>query len=196
MCGRFDIDARNPEIRKLTEKIPVESQQLKLGEVFPGDNALSLQRGETSPQVNVMKWGWPMKDSKKLLFNARAETAPDKPFFSSALRRNPAAIPVTGFYEWRSNPLLKNKERFLFKNMTENCFFLAGFYREIKDISTYPAFVLLTTKANSDMHPYHQRMPVMLAKEEIEPWLDGTEMDYFLKRVQPPLKVFPQPRIL
>ena len=54
-----------------------------------------------------MRWGlipsW-TKDPKKapLNNNARAETVADKPSFKSAYKSRRCIIPVTGFYEWKT----------------------------------------------------------------------------------------------
>jgi putative SOS response-associated peptidase YedK len=61
--------------------------------------------------------------------------------------------------------------------------FLAGLYN-IFDIER--RFVILTTEANDSVADIHDRMPVILDRSEVEPWL--TDLDYstlVLRRVPP-----------
>lgn len=44
-------------------------------------------------------------------------------------------------------------------------------------------FTILTTAANADMAPYHDRMPVLLRREEREGWLKGEELELYLQRI-------------
>lgn len=55
---------------------------------------------------------------------------------------------------------------------------MAGFYNscQVED-----SFVILTTVANKSMQPVHDRMPLILELEEIEPWIfDDSETQKLL----------------
>ena len=55
---------------------------------------------------------------------------------------------------------------------------MAGFYNscQVED-----SFVILTTVANKSMQPVHDRMPLILELEEIEPWIfDDREVERIL----------------
>jgi putative SOS response-associated peptidase YedK len=56
-----------------------------------------------------MRWGlipsWTKRDEAPdyyRIFNARADTAPDKPVFARLLARRRCVVLLNGFYEWRS----------------------------------------------------------------------------------------------
>lgn len=184
MCGRFDVDARNPEIRDLAEKLPPLGEPVKLGEVFPGNLAMGLAADGGILSVRPFRWGFPKRDEKSLIINARAETALQKPVFAHALKKNPIAIPVTGFYEWRANQEAKRKEKFLFTVADQPVFYLAGLAKFFDGEPAADAFVVLTTQANESMQPYHHRMPVLLSEKELDSWLGGERQEYFLHRPQ------------
>ena len=60
--------------------------------------------------------------------------------------------------------------------------FMAGFYREEQGV---PRYTILTTEANESMKPVHDRMPVMIGKNEIGPWItDNEKLPEFLERPQ------------
>lgn len=59
---------------------------------------------------------------------------------------------------------------------------LAGLYHEEQGV---PRYTILTTQANESMQPVHDRMPVMISRDEIGPWLqDNNRLAEFLERPQ------------
>ena len=57
---------------------------------------------------------------------------------------------------------------------------MAGFYERCQDGER---FVILTTAANDSMRPVHDRMPLLLEREEIEDWLfDDSLTPKFLEK--------------
>lgn len=183
MCGRFDVDARDKEIRKLLAELPPDNPQVKLGQVFPSEMALTLAEfyGDLRPQV--MGWGFPRwNGGNGVIFNARAESALQKPMFARPLRKNPMIVPVSSFYEWRHNDESGKKERFIFKNPDGGLLYLAGFWNNFPDEAMPRRFTLLTTEANASMAPYHNRMPVLLEADELEAWGYGENLSEILSR--------------
>ena len=59
---------------------------------------------------------------------------------------------------------------------------LAGIYHEEQGA---PRYTILTTQANESMIPVHDRMPVMIGRNEIRPWLiDNEKLSDFLEKPQ------------
>ena len=59
--------------------------------------------------------------------------------------------------------------------------FMAGIYSRMKDEDR---FVILTTEANASMEPVHDRMPLILEPEEVEPWIfEKSRTEELLHRV-------------
>ena len=50
--------------------------------------------------------------------------------------------------------------------------YLAGIYRPY---GAEKRFVVLTREANDSMRPVHDRMPLILTKEEVRPWVGNME---------------------
>ncbi|MBD5641472.1 MAG: SOS response-associated peptidase, partial [Desulfovibrio sp.] len=94
MCGRFDIDLSNRDIDRYVSQLPCGSPPPKQGEIFPGNNALTLIMRDGAVSPESMSWGFPRRDGKGVVFNARAETALQKPMFRQALIHYPAVIPA------------------------------------------------------------------------------------------------------
>ncbi len=131
----------------------------------------------------LVRWGlipsW-AKDLKALplTINARSETVGEKPAFRSAYRYRRCLVPCDGFYEWTGPK--GNKQPFLFRPEAaapEAPFALAGIWEHWMDPdgNEMETAAILTCAANASMAPYHDRMPVVLAAETFETWLDCAE---------------------
>ena len=81
-------------------------------------------------------------------------------------------MPAASFYEWDHQ-----KQKAVFRRSKGELIWLAGFYRTEADGDH---FVILTRAANASMAPVHDRMPLILEREDIEPWIreDGLVSSY------------------
>ena len=127
--------------------------------------------------VRLVRWGlipaW-TKDAKtqSLLFNARSETAADKPSFRTAMRHRRCLVPASGFYEWRRMGTAKmpyyirprDGSTMAFAGLTETWLGSDG--------SEIDTGAILTTGANRLMAMLHDRMPVVLDPKDWDEWLD------------------------
>ena len=180
MCGRFDQAQSNREIDDLIARLPPGSPPLKRGEIFPTNNALALVCSAGLPAPASIAWGFPRHDGKGVLINARAESALQKPLFKKALLERPVAIPTTGFYEWQA--AAGRKQKFLLTDPVRDTLWLAGFWNDFAHEEKPRRFAILTTKANPSVCPLHDRMPVLLAPDEVCPWLLGDNLAAILAR--------------
>ena len=128
-------------------------------------------------ELHLVRWGlipsW-VKDPREFstLINARSETAAEKPSFRGAMRHRRCLVPTDGFYEWTGKPgakrphlvRLKGHQPFAFGGLWEHWLGADG--------SEIETMAILTTSANTDMAPIHDRMPVIIAPEDFDRWLD------------------------
>jgi putative SOS response-associated peptidase YedK len=138
----------------------------------------------------LMRWGlipaW-VKDPKgfALLINARGETVLDKPAFRNAMRRRRCLIPTDGFYEWptvanagvRRQPYFVRRKRAADGTAPPLAF--AGLYETWtgpngEEVDTA---AIVTTRANRMLSAIHDRMPVFVAPEAFDLWLDCANVD-------------------
>ena len=84
-------------------------------------------------------------------------------------------IPAKGFWEWN-----KSKEKFSFERPDAQVMFMAGCY---DCFDGQERFVILTTEANPSIKPVHDRMPLILERNELEDWVtDDGAAEYFLHK--------------
>jgi len=176
MCGRYLIacDEGIAEIEKILMDISDNYSGTDItactGEIFPSGNApiLSLQNGR--PSISLMTWGFPKWDGKGVIINARSETAAEKKMFRESLLHRRCVILSTGFYEW-GKLSGRAKEKYRFNDPSGPMLYMAGTYNMFPD----SRFVVLTCDANEYVRDIHDRMPVMLYKDELIRWLTDYE---------------------
>lgn len=84
-------------------------------------------------------------------------------------------MPASGFYEWNTN-----KEKIYFTPQGEEVMYMAGIFNIYNN---EPRFVILTTEANTSISDVHERMPLLLSKDQIEAWLfDDMQTQKILKQ--------------
>ena len=176
MCGRYYVDDETArEIEKLVRDLDRKLQIERTGDVFPAQNATIIKGQEHHLAAEQMRWGFPGFEKGKLLINARAETALERPTFRESVQDRRCIIPARGFYEWN-----KSKEKFTFERKETPVLFMAGCYNRYEG---QERFVILTTDANSSVAPVHNRMPLILEQEELKDWvLDDGAIEYLLHK--------------
>lgn len=128
---------------------------------------VQFERGER--RLAPATWGFP-STTGRFLINGRIETAHGRPAFRAAWRERRCVVPADGFYEWTGRARDRRPLRF---HPAQGMLALAGLFEPPEGERGHPRFVVLTTAANEDVAPIHDRMPVLLSREEIEPWLAG-----------------------
>lgn len=182
MCGRFVIggDFRDKlnELIAAEGIIPSDLPYTESGQdVFPTESSLVIHTENQKLLAGEMLWGFSNPYRKGLIINARAETVREKNLFADSIMNRRCIIPASGFYEWDSY-----KARFRFSHPDDDLLLLAGIYHEEQGA---PRYTILTTQANESMIPVHDRMPVMIGRNEIRPWLiDNEKLSDFLEKPQ------------
>ena len=183
MCGRYTISIDEQEIRDIVNAITQRhpDAEFKTGEIYPTNPAPVLLAGQDDIRPDVAVWGFPNFRSKSgVIINTRAETALDKKSFRESLLSRRCVIPSTGFFEWAKDA---KKQKYLFRETGKALLYMAGFYNEFGGERRY---VILTTDANQSVRDIHNRMPVIVYRQEIGDWIrNETAMRKILERVPP-----------
>lgn len=179
MCGRYWLvtpaDVLASRFRVRGERVPL----LPRWNAAPGQD-LPVVRFDAATGARVlepMRWGlvpsWALRpEDAGRPINARAETAGGKPSFKEPLRRSRALVPADGFFEWKKGD--RGREPVAFRLKSRRPFAFAGIFDTWTPRSGPPlrTFAILTTRPNGLVAPVHDRMPLILAPDDEERWLD------------------------
>lgn len=181
MCGRYTLYHHEDDLASLfeVETFPLAARY----NIAPTQQVpVVVQREDGVREVGAMRWGlvphW-VKDPAAFqanLFNARSESAAEKPSFRDAMRSKRCLLPASGFYEWKS--VGGSKQPFHIRRRDGRPLAFAGLWSAWrKNDAALLSCTILTTSANDDLRPLHDRMPVILEADEFASWLDPFERD-------------------
>jgi len=133
-------------------------------------------------ELTVMRWGlipyW-AKDSKIgfSTINAKSETVTTSPTFREAMKRRRCLVLAEWFYEWQKTEA-KTKQPYAIAMRDDAVFAFAGLWERWKDKAkdrVLETYTILTTDPNELLEPIHNRMPVILAPNDYQRWLEPGE---------------------
>jgi putative SOS response-associated peptidase YedK len=188
MCGRYNLIATGQQIMDHFKLLSLPAHKPDYN-IPPGQKIFAVVQMEDGGNRAVnLHWGlipsW-SKDRKisSHLINARAETLTEKPSFKNAYRHRRCLIPATGFFEWRITQA--GKQPYHIHQPDHALFAFAGVWEHWeKGQETVYSCTVITTAANAKIAPVHDRMPVIIAADDYDRWLDkkatNVEMTDFL----------------
>jgi putative SOS response-associated peptidase YedK len=153
---------------------------------------------ETRRTLRRAHWGllpsWSKDRSRaSSMINARRETLAEKPSFRPLLAAHRCALPVDGYYEWRTNgvdPKAKYpKQPYFIRSPDAAPFALAALWTLWRDPERDGAAVrscaIITTSPNETLAAIHDRMPCVLDGADLDEWLSEGEAPLDLLRAAP-----------
>lgn len=173
MCGRYMLHSDIEEILQYYGIIKGWGNHSWPSEVFPS-HKVPIVVNSKNLELVPMKWGFPAPYGKGLIINSRGETVDSKPMFRRAFRQKRCIVPVNAFFEWSRAG--RDKTKYQFRMKQSSLFSLAGIYEDFQneDGLSYNAFSILTINPNPLVSLVHDRMPVILSRQQEEIWLDNT----------------------
>jgi len=181
MCGRYAITSAPEAIRALFRYLeePVFPPRYN---VAPTQPVPIVRIDAGARHFALVRWGlipsW-VKDPLNftVLINARGETINAKPAFRNAMQRRRCLLPADGFYEWRADGA--RKRPYFIRPRSGGPIAFAGLWETWsgpngEEIETA---CIVTTTANRVLAPIHDRMPVVIAPEAFDLWLDSARVN-------------------
>lgn len=171
MCGRFAMPWDPDE---LADRLGVDTDEA-VGKVAPSYNiapgatvAVIRRTAVGRSLLTGARWNlipaWSPTDRLAYpTFNARVETAADRPTFRDAARHGRILIPLLGYYEWDAH-----RTPYWFHAKDDEVLFAAGLLSTWRGILTC---TILTRQAEDRCALVHDRMPVLIPDEDPARWL-------------------------
>ncbi|MDN5275868.1 MAG: hypothetical protein JWN33_517 [Candidatus Saccharibacteria bacterium] len=188
MCGRYTLY----QIEKLQARYNLNKKEAAalLRELKKRYNIAPTQFSpvvtedkDKNTHIEMMRWGYMpawAKDPKDVFkyktFNARSEEIFGKRTWKDAILYRRCLIPANGFYEWQKRE--DGKQPYFIRPHDDELFSFAGLYATWNNGGvSYNTFSILTTNPNDQMESIHNRMPVILHRDQESEWLNNNMTD-------------------
>lgn len=182
MCGRYALP-EDPErvglffdaSTRIVDLVPPNFN------VSPTQTIYVVDEMSEERLVRNVAWGlvprW-AKDSSRAasLINARCESIAEKPSFREAFVQSRCLIPALGWYEW-NRPEDGSKIPYFIFQPNQEFTVMAGILEAWKNPETgqwLRTAAVVTRDASKAMEHIHDRMPVLVERDDWSTWLKGT----------------------
>ncbi len=178
MCGRYEVHSPVEEIARQFDATlidPAEDLPPRYN-VAPSLKVPVVRFRHERRELAALSWGllpsWAKNPKMHRPINARAETLFDKPSFRNAIARRRCLIPADGFYEWQERA--SGKQPWHISMIDKRTFAFGGIWEYWAQADVLPVLscAIIVTEANALLAKIHERMPVIIAREDYERWLD------------------------
>lgn len=189
MCGRYTLTRPEsiPEFFEISQTRLPPRFNIAPTQDIP---VVRLDR-EGSRRLDLLRWGLiPSRSGLSPkgagMINARAESVSQKPSFRTSFRYRRCLIPADGFFEWRKEGRRRLPVRLRLED--GGLFAFAGLWDfwESPQLGRVESCTILTCPANELVAPVHDRMPVVLLRQDLAPWLDPRSEGERLRRLLEP----------
>lgn len=179
MCGRYSLGKTDL----------IEWSRLGVGpparldarwNIAPGSDVLVIRHGAKGREAAMLRWGLIPSWAKDpgighRMVNARAESAHERPAFSSAFASRRCLLPADGFYEWQVVQGRKKKQPWRIEAKDGSILALGGLWESWRDPGgeARETCTILTVPVSTALAHIHDRMPVIIADVDSDRWLDA-----------------------
>ncbi len=175
MCNLYTTKVSAAEIAILFDAKVAAGTNAGPGSVYPGGPGMVVRQVDGARSVAGMTWGFPLRlkgmkpsSKPKPVNNARADKL-DSFMWRYSFEERRCLIPLTEFAEAEGELGAKTKTWFALPD--EPLFAVAGLWRETDEWGL--AYTMVMTEACIHVADVHDRMPVIVKREDWQDWLDG-----------------------
>jgi putative SOS response-associated peptidase YedK len=177
MCGRFNV-IDSPGLQDLLRDLGIDLSLPSRINVAPTEEVALVRDADGARRLDEARWwltpSWADEVGQKYsMFNARSETLAKSPAFREPFKRQRGIVPMSSFIEWRQEGGVK--QPWLVSNVQGALAVAALWDVWEKGDAPLLSCTLVTTAAAEPFLPWHKRMPVLLAADEWEHWLDNDQ---------------------
>jgi putative SOS response-associated peptidase YedK len=176
MCGRYGLTV---DTSKLQERFETSNT---LPDLQPHYNIAPTQElpvivRHSPNSMTLMQWGLIPSWSKEpkvsySTINARAENLLKSSVYKKPFQSQRCLVPASGFYEWQQTS--DGKQPYYIHLQDTDVFAFAGLYDIWRDKKGHElhSYTIITTTPNDLVASIHNRMPVILRRDDENVWLD------------------------
>ena len=190
MCGRYDLIVIGQALAARFGVAPEQAGEVAKSwqpryNIAPSQlNPVVVSADDQEKHLAMMKWGlvpgWAKEPKTSFsTINARAETITQKPAFRKLITGKRCLVPATGYFEWAASGRDGGKQPYRVQVTGEDhnedqIMAMAGLYDVWKGPYGEPllTYTIITTEASPGIRALHERMPVILSREDEDVWLD------------------------
>lgn len=176
MCNLYRLRETVDEVAR-TFSATAENGANFAADVYPGYSGLVVAEGH----IRVMNWGFPVRlkamkptSKPKPVTNARDDKL-DTYFWRDSFEHRRCLIPVSQWAEPEGEP--RRMTRTWYAPAGEGLFAVAGLWRATAEWGD--AFAMVMTDSSPQMADVHDRMPVILRRDDWAQWTEGAPPDAF-----------------
>lgn len=176
MCNLYRLRQTVDEVAR-TFAATAENGANFAADVYPGHSGLVVAEGH----IRVMNWGFPVRlkamkptSKPKPVTNARDDKL-ETYFWRDSFEHRRCLIPVTQWAEPEGEP--RRMTRTWYAPTGEELFAVAGLWRPTAEWGD--AYAMVMTDSCAQMADVHDRMPVILRREDWAQWTEGAPKDAF-----------------
>ena len=200
MCGRY-VSTRSPLDLATTFSAVLPDADVQLPpswNVAPTDPVWAVleravEGGAVERRLRPLKWGLVPSWAKDLsgaarMINARVETVHEKPAYRKAFAKRRCLLPADGFFEWDPVPAKDGakayKQPYFISPEDGTGMAMAGLYEWWRDPAQrddpdawVATCTIITTEATDAAGRVHPRMPLAVARDDWQEWLNPAHQD-------------------
>ena len=181
MCGRF-VMLTYDEVVDVIRSIQMDTPYIiepdwpaRRPSAYPGSIVPIITPDEGLLVPQDLKWGFEVEWRKGLVFNTRIDLAlgPKAGMWKKPIAEGRCIVATAGFFEPHASETIRSsrtgkeiKRQYFFETPGNHPTFLAAVRNE-------NAFSVVTTEPNRWVSPIHDRMPIVLERQDIPLWLEG-----------------------
>ena len=192
MCNLYDIGPGGHRNSTKWEQLVFDvmkdiEKSVGIRKTDPGLVLVEGTQGKIEPIV--MRWGF-VRHFNPAINNARSDKL--EGMWGKAWEAGQRCIiPITTFYEWSGPKGHKQTHAFQSGEDPDRLLWAAGLWEENKDPEIGCCYSMMTTDASEQVEPIHHRMPVLLAEDNFEDYLEKDNPRELLAPWAKKLRIFP-----
>lgn len=184
MCGRFTLLTPTSDVGRFF-RTAVPLWLTPRANIAPTQSVLGIRLSQGNREAALFRWGlvpsW--AEDPKLghrMINARCETIATSTAYRDAFRQRRCLIVADGFYVGQP---IAAMEPYYFRRPDGQPFAFAGLWECWQSgEQTIESCTIITTEASAPVESAHIRLPVILAPDDYDSWLDPEFQD--IKQLQ------------